>query len=98
MPGSPPSQSTALPSHSAMPSAASTSSTRRLSLAYDGDPKLQVYERYLPTAEKISDRRPAANAWMLSVNSAIVALYGCLAADKLSVPGPQKSVWLLAIP
>ena len=26
----------------------------------------------------------AANAWMLSVNSAIVALYGYLAADKLT--------------
>ena len=35
---------------------------------------------------------------MLSVNSAIVALYGYLAADKLSVPVPQKGVWLWAIP
>jgi hypothetical protein len=35
---------------------------------------------------------------MLSVNSAIVALYGYLAANKLSVPVPQKGVWLWAIP
>jgi hypothetical protein len=60
--------------------------------------KLAVFELYLTTAEKVSDRSAAANAWMLSVNSAIVALYGYLAADKLSVPVPQKKVWLWAIP
>src|SRR5277367_1529003 len=81
-----------------MPSAVSTSSTRRISLADEIDPKLKVFELYLATAEKVSDRRAAANAWMLSVNSAIVALYGYLAADKLSVPLPQKGVWLWAIP
>ena len=67
-------------------------------MADEIDPKLKVFELYLATAEKVSDRRAAANAWMLSVNSAIVALYGYLAADKLSVPVPQKGVWLLAIP
>jgi hypothetical protein len=67
-------------------------------LADETDPKLKVFELYLATAEKVSDRRAAANAWMLSVNSAIVALYGYLAADKLSVPVPQKGVWLWAIP
>jgi hypothetical protein len=67
-------------------------------LADEIDPKLKVFELYLATAEKVSDRRAAANAWMLSVNSAIVALYGYLAADKLSVPVPQKGVWLWAIP
>jgi hypothetical protein len=67
-------------------------------LADEIDPKLKVFELYLATAEKVSDRRAAANAWMLSVNSAIVALYGYLAADKLSVPLPQKGVWLWAIP
>jgi hypothetical protein len=59
---------------------------------------LKLFELYLATAEKVSDRRAAANAWMPSVNSAIVALYGYLAADKLSVPVPQKGVWLWAIP
>ena len=67
-------------------------------MADEIDPKLKVFELYLATAEKVSDRRAAANAWMLSVNSAIVALYGYLAADKLSVPVPQKGVWLWAIP
>jgi hypothetical protein len=62
------------------------------------DTDLKLFELYLATAEKVSDRRAAANAWMLSVNSAIVALYGYLAADKLSVPVAQKGVWLWAIP
>ena len=61
-------------------------------------PKLATFELYLATAEKVSDRRAQANAWMLSVNSAIVALYGYLQTDKLAVPGGQKAVWLWAIP
>ena len=35
---------------------------------------------------------------MLSVNSAIVALYGYLQANKLAVTTGQKSIWLWAIP
>jgi hypothetical protein len=35
---------------------------------------------------------------MLSVNSAIVALYGYLQADKMAVGAAQKAVWLWAIP
>jgi hypothetical protein len=62
------------------------------------DPKLALFELYLATAEKVSDRRAQANAWMLSVNSAIVALYGYLQADKMSVGAAQKAVWLWAIP
>jgi hypothetical protein len=38
------------------------------------DPKLALFELYLATAEKVSDRRAQANTWMLSMNSAIVAL------------------------
>jgi hypothetical protein len=62
------------------------------------DPKLALFELYLATAEKVSDRRAQANAWMLSVNSAIVALYGYLQSDKLAVPTGQKTIWLWAIP
>jgi len=62
------------------------------------DPKFALYELYLATAEKASDRRAQANTWMLSVNSAIVALYGYLQADKLAVDAAQKAVWLWAIP
>ena len=62
------------------------------------DPKFAMFELYLATAEKVSDRRAQANSWMLSVNSAIVALYGYLQSDKIAVSAPQKAVWLWAIP
>jgi hypothetical protein len=67
-------------------------------VADDKDPKLALFEIYLATAEKVSDRRAQANSWMLSVNSAIVALYGYLQADKLAVSASQKAIWLWAIP
>jgi hypothetical protein len=35
---------------------------------------------------------------MLSVNSAIVALYGYIQAEKMAVGAAQKAVWLWAIP
>lgn len=62
------------------------------------DQKLALFELYLGTAEKIIDRRAQANSWMLSVNSAIVALYAYLQADKMAVGAGQKAVWLWAIP
>jgi hypothetical protein len=62
------------------------------------DPKLALFELYLATAEKVSDRRAQTNTWMLNVNSAIVALYGYLQADKMAVGAAQKAVWLWAIP
>ncbi len=71
---------------------------KALPVADDKDPKLALFELYLATAEKVSDRRVQANSWMLSVNSAIVALYGYLQADKLAVRTSEKAVWLWAIP
>lgn len=62
------------------------------------DPILAIFELYLATAEKVSDRRAQANSWMLSVNSAIVALYGYLQSDKMAIGATQKMVWLCAIP
>jgi hypothetical protein len=62
------------------------------------DLKVALFELYLATAEKVSDRRANANSWMLSVNSAIVALYGYLQADKPAVDAAQKAIWLSAIP
>jgi hypothetical protein len=62
------------------------------------DSKLALFELYLATAEKVSDRRAQANAWMLSVNGAIVGLYGYLQADKLVVEAADRQVWLWAIP
>ena len=64
----------------------------------DKNSKFAMFEVYLATAEKVSDRRAEANSWMLSVNSAIVGLYGYLQSDKLPVSAPQKMVWLWAIP
>lgn len=49
------------------------------------DPGFAMFELYLATAERVSDRRAQAHAWMLSVNSAIVGLYGYLQADKMAV-------------
>src|ERR1700724_2204464 len=57
------------------------------------DPKLSLFKLYLDTAEKVSDRRAQANTWMLSVNSAIIALYGYLQEHK-----GDEAVWLWAIP
>ena len=62
------------------------------------DSKLAMFELFLATAEKVSDRRAQANSWMLSVNSAIVALYGYIQSDKMAVGVPPKAVWLWAIP
>lgn len=57
-----------------------------------------LYQLYLTTAEKVSERRAQANSWMLSVNGAIVALYGYLQADKAIISTGQKAVWIWAIP
>jgi hypothetical protein len=59
------------------------------------DSKFAIFELYLATAEKVSDRRAQANSWMLSVNSAIVALYGYLQSDKMAA---QRAVWFWVIP
>jgi hypothetical protein len=67
-------------------------------LADAADTNLELFKLYLETAEKVSDRRADANTWMLSVNSAIVALYGYLSQDGASVGDFEKSVWLWAIP
>jgi hypothetical protein len=45
-----------------------------------------MYELYLGTAEKVSDRRAQANSWMLNVNSGIVALQGFLQSVSAALP------------
>lgn len=63
------------------------------------DPNFELYKLFLETIEKVSDRRAQANAWMLSVNGAIVALYGYLQSGKSIAPSPTfASIWLWAIP
>ena len=64
----------------------------------DPTSRMYLYKLYLATAEKVSDRRAAANTWMLSVNSAIVGFYGYLAAGKTPRGDPGRGIWLLAIP
>lgn len=58
----------------------------------------ELYKLYLATAEKVSDRRAQANAWMLSVNSALATLYGVLDVRKGTLAGEQQQLWLWAIP
>lgn len=65
----------------------------------DNDSALELYKLFLATTEKVSDRRAQANAWMLSVNGAIVALYGYLQSDKSVAPSETfAAIWLWAIP
>ncbi len=58
----------------------------------------KLYELYVATAEAVSERRAAANKWMLTVNSAITGLYGYLALGKYSAPEEHHVIWLIAIP
>lgn len=58
----------------------------------------ELYKFYCETAEKVSDRRAAGNTWLLSINSAIIALYGLLHEAGLAdaIGGPV--LWTVAIP
>ncbi|WP_170330774.1 RipA family octameric membrane protein [Ruegeria arenilitoris] len=58
----------------------------------------ELYKLYLATAEKVSDRRNTANVWMLSVNSAVISLYGYLSSGKASVDDASRLTWQWAIP
>ena len=65
----------------------------------EANARLDVYKLYLATAEKVSDRRAAANTWMLSVNgAAIVGFYSYLGDRKASVGAAERALWLWAIP
>ncbi|WP_108262874.1 RipA family octameric membrane protein [Mangrovicoccus ximenensis] len=57
-----------------------------------------LYKLYLETAEKVSDRRGAANQWLLSVNSAVVGLYGYLSSGKAGAGDAEQIIWRWAIP
>ena len=57
--------------------------------------RFEMYKLYLETAERVSDRRASANAWMLSVNSAIVGLSSYLAPGEQTAPG---RIWSAAVP
>ena len=67
-------------------------------MANEIEPHAELYKVYLETAEKVSDRRAQANAWMLSVNSALATLYGVLEVGKGTVDSSAQELWLWAIP
>lgn len=52
----------------------------------------EQYKMYVESADKISERRTAANNYLLTVNTALVTLYG-LAAQPAST-----AVWHVAVP
>lgn len=57
-----------------------------------------LFEIYLATAEKVSERRAQTNAYLLSVNSALVALYGYLPEGQAGAVAVDQAVWHWAIP
>lgn len=69
-----------------------------LSASAEEPSSFDLYKLYLETAEKVSDRRAQSNAWMLSVNTAIVGFYGYLNTEELLQANAVKAVWLWAIP
>ncbi len=58
---------------------------------------LELYKFYQATAEKVSDRRAQANSWMLSVNTALVGVYGYFDKVKGLAHDPV-TVWVWGIP
>ena len=54
----------------------------------------ELYKLYLDTAERVSDRRAAANQWFLSVNGAVIGLYGFLGTQS----DAGRMLWGWAIP
>lgn len=58
----------------------------------------ELYKLFQETTEKVSDRRAKANTWMLSVNSALVALYTMLEQGEAFIGTLGQRLWLVAIP
>jgi len=50
------------------------------------------YTHYVESAEKISERRVAANNYLLTVNAFLVTLYGLVAASK------YNTYWMILVP
>ena len=58
----------------------------------------ELYKLFQETTEKVSDRRAKANTWMLSVNSALVALYALLEQGDEFIGTLGQHLWFLALP
>lgn len=52
----------------------------------------EQYKLYVESAEKISDRRVAANNYLLTVNAFLVTLYGLVAASRFN------TFWTILVP
>lgn len=52
----------------------------------------EQYKLYVESAERVSERRTAANNYLLTVNAFLVTLYGILAAS------PYRSYWTILVP
>ena len=52
----------------------------------------EQYKLYVESAEKISERRVAANNYLLTVNAFLVTLYGLAAASRFS------TFWIILVP
>lgn len=52
----------------------------------------EQYKLYVESAEKISERRVAANNYLLTVNAFLVTLYGLVAASRFD------TVWTILVP
>jgi hypothetical protein len=52
----------------------------------------EQYKLYVESAEKISERRVAANNYLLTVNATLVTLYGLVAASRFN------TLWTILVP
>ena len=52
----------------------------------------EQYRLYVASAEKISERRDSANNYLLTINTALVTLYGLL------VTSPYRNYWTVLVP
>ena len=59
---------------------------------------LEQYKIYVETSSKVSDRRGAANTFLMSVNTALVTVYGLIGGKEASLTGDEGSwKWLLPL-
>jgi len=59
---------------------------------------LEQYKLYVDSTSKISDRRGAANTFLLSTNSALVTVYGLAAGKDTTLAGSNgAAAWLIPV-
>ncbi len=57
----------------------------------------ELYKAYLATAEAASERRAKMNAWMLSVNSALIGVHAAISKDNAQSGLLRDPSWLWTI-